>query len=764
MSDNEATIPTEGLDYGHTIVVWPSKGELPAGNPAGNSLSPGLSLGPGWQDWSTDGFATPQGLTVWMIPQRLTLDQTVEDGDWPGWSMMLYQGTWEQHPISAAREALDQGLSSGLPEPSRPAVIPFARLDPDSVLTEGISRAVTFLPLDAVTDVPASALPPEPEKVNVQRRVTDMVKDGKQYLVLMGGNTMTVPVVDAKPVKDRTPGADRFLKGTWQATVAPGLPNLVFTSNLLERPLGFPHGYKPNTDGIILEQGAYGTAGYTAASHNGDVIVRFPADSNIQPLYVSAVEFTGADELKQRQDTEDKIKAEIAAKAEAAAKAEEEARAKAEAEARAKAEAEAKAKAEAEAKAKAEAEAKARDELFVKAGVTPAPAYTPEMVKAAEAALGATGVMALSQAPNTMQLSVAGNGVWTAAGEAVGGLSAAIGRGLAALTASTVGPMVAAASTIFFSPPAGGGSDKVPGRDLDAMFALNAQLLAGQGGNIEPGATSVNLPVRGQLVNSNGQMAMQLLKTGEGLPAAVPVLNAVRDAATGLDKITVPAVAGALSRTILVNPAPPPAQPSDTGNQQPVPVTPVHTGTEVKPVENITVTTTPADIIGGLQDFIYWRPDAAGTGVEPVYVMLSGPYGETNAKGKYSGRDYNTDKAGGPIQDLDWKTTTIDRAGVDKVKLHTGRFGESPDNVVMIDRLEKILKGELQPTDTDKRFYTHEIRELERYRAVGVPDGVAPDDDGATWNNTHTATLEDYKLSSDRSLLYTPEALKAGDE
>jgi hypothetical protein len=82
----------------------------------------------------------------------------------------------------------------------------------------------------------------------------------------------------------------------------------------------------------------------------------------------------------------------------------------------------------------------------------------------------------------------------------------------------------------------------------------------------------------------------------------------------------------------------------------------------------------------------------------------------------------------------------------------------------MIARLEKILQGELQPTDTDKRFYTHEIRELERYRALGVPDGVSPDDDGTTWNNAHTAALEDYKLSSERSLLYTLEALKAGDE
>ncbi|EGP6413105.1 colicin-D, partial [Salmonella enterica] len=149
--------------------------------------------------------------------------------------------------------------------------------------------------------------------------------------------------------------------------------------------------------------------------------------------------------------------------------------------------------------------------------------------------------------------------------------------------------------------------------------------LAGQDVKIEPGVTSVNLPARGQLVNSNGQLALQLLKTGDALPAAVPVLNAVRDAATGLDRITVPAVAGAPERIILVNPAPPPAQPSDTGNQNPVPVTPAHTGTEATPVETMTVTTTPAADVGGLQDFIYWRPDAAGTGVEPVYVMLKDP-------------------------------------------------------------------------------------------------------------------------------------------
>ena len=117
---------------------------------------------------------------------------------------------------------------------------------------------------------------------------------------------------------------------------------------------------------------------------------------------------------------------------------------------------------------------------------------------------------------------------------------------------------------------------------------------------------------------------VELLKTGNGVSAAVQVLNAVRDAATGLDIITLPAVGGMPPRTILVNPVPVPTGPGNTGNQTPVPVTPLHTGTDVKPVENIVVTP-PAGDIGELWDFIYWRPNAAGTGVEPIYVMLSDP-------------------------------------------------------------------------------------------------------------------------------------------
>ncbi|HCR1105465.1 TPA: S-type pyocin domain-containing protein [Klebsiella aerogenes] len=474
------------------------------------------------------------------------------------------------------------------------------------------------------------------------------------------------------------------------------------------------------------------------------------------------------------QEEEQRKQAEIDRKLQEARKQEAAAKAKAEADriAAEKAEAEARAKAEAE-RRKAE---EARKALFAKAGIKDTPVYTQEMTKAATTLFLTPGVRLLNRAPAMIQLSALAseiNGVLTTAASAVmtataefsGWIASALWRGVAGVaTASTVGPMVAAASTLFFSPRAGGGSDsKVPGRDIE-MLAAQARLFTAGKLSIEPGMKSVNLPVRGFIASeTDGRQSLMLVKTGtDGVPSTVPVLDAVRDSTTGLDKITVPAMSGAPSRTILVNPVPiGPAAPWHTGNSGPVPVTPVHTGTEVKQADSIVTTTLPIADIPPLQDFIYWQPDASGTGVEPIYVMLAGPYGDTNAKGKYSGREFNTDKAGGPVKNLDWSGAVIDSAGLDKVKIHTARFGVSPENAVMIERLEKIIKGEMKPTDTDKRFYTHELRELERYRNLGIKDGEVPKNYAEVWNNTHTATLEDYKINERTQPLYTPEAEEA---
>lgn len=554
MSDNE-TVPTQGVDYGHTIVGWPVRpkwGQPDAGASIGINPDFDPVTGNGWLP-EEDGYHHD-------LPAGTPADV--------------------QSAINQVKQA--GGLMSVDLRKLRPAAgYPWDQ-------TVAWDPVFVYFPAKAVSDSDLSA-GSLPETVPVHSRIQDDVHDGAQFISVTGSGSQpyNLPVIKATP----TPRGPYYTIGHLPGPMGPY--TFTFNANAPHSEMHFARDEE--------KVSALHPAGFTVGANTTDCIVVFPEGSGLEPLYFSMTVILPEGPLKQRQEEENQARA------------------------KADAEAEAKAKAEAEAKAKAEREA-----LFTRAGVVPAPTYTPEMVKSAEAALGAAGVMVLGQTPGAMQLSVAGGGVLTATGEVLSSLGAAVGRAIASLgataTAGTAGPMVAAASAILFPPAAGEGSDRVPGRDLNAMFALNAQLLAGPDVKIEPGATSVNLPERGHLVNSNGQMALQLLKTGDTLPAAVPVLNAVRDAATGLDRITVPAVAGAPERTILVNPAPSPAAPSDTASPPPsVPVTPVHTGTEIKPVETITVTTTPAADIGGLQDFIYWRPDAAGTGVEPVYVMLNDP-------------------------------------------------------------------------------------------------------------------------------------------
>lgn len=322
-----------------------------------------------------------------------------------------------------------------------------------------------------------------------------------------------------------------------------------------------------------------------------------------------------------------------------------------EAEAR-EAAAKAKALADKAAAEKAEADRKA---LFAKAGIQDTPVYTPEMVKAANAMLAATGAAVLNRAPGQHQMaSVAAkfsrvnSAVLTITAELAGWMSGALWRGAVSVaetaTVSTVGASVGAFVMGFWPFPAGDSSDsRVPGRDTD-MLAAQARLFTASQVTIEPGMKSVNLPVRGFITTDEaGNQSVILVKTGSGsVSATVPVLSAVRDKATGLDKITVPAVAGAPSRTILVNPVPVGlVAPSHTGNSTPVPVTPVHTGTEVKQADSIVTTTFPSANIPPLQDFIYWQPDATGTGVEPVYVMLAKPpveFLEVNLYSNFNGR------------------------------------------------------------------------------------------------------------------------------
>lgn len=84
----------------------------------------------------------------------------------------------------------------------------------------------------------------------------------------------------------------------------------------------------------------------------------------------------------------------------------------------------------------------------------------------------------------------------------------------------------------------------------------------------------------------------------------------------------------------------------------------------------------------------------------------------------------------------------------------------SDADFIMIQRLDDIVRGTLEMTDTDRRFYAHSLRVLERFQAMGIADDI-PNKNPFFWNNAHTAALEDCKLSDDESLRYTKEAIEA---
>ncbi|QXH44864.1 S-type pyocin domain-containing protein [Pseudomonas xanthosomatis] len=243
---------------------------------------------------------------------------------------------------------------------------------------------------------------------------------------------------------------------------------------------------------------------------------------------------------------------------------------------------------------------------------------------------------------------------------------------------------------------------------------------------------------------------------GQLVPPQVRVIAATFDTQRNLYSAT---TADVPPRTLTWTPV---VTPGDASTVTPIEhiEPPVYEGATLKPVE-ARVDSYPGLGDASWDDYVIVFP--ADSGLPPLYVLFNSPYPGATTVGAYSGRPYNPEKAGGPIENLDWQQADITREGVDLVILHTNRFPVSDANRIMIGRLEQILRGELDIIDTDKRFYTHEIRELERFRALGVEDTTLPMDRGETWNNTHAASLEDYKLHSNPELLYTPEALDADD-
>lgn len=265
---------------------------------------------------------------------------------------------------------------------------------------------------------------------------------------------------------------------------------------------------------------------------------------------------------------------------------------------------------------------------------------------------------------------------------------------------------------------------------------------------------TLDLPVGiGYRPIGSGAEVFVITADGFDIRPSVPVRHATFDAQNNVYRLSLPDLP---TNTLTWTPA---VTPGNSSTERPIVQadTAVYSGAPIVPVEG-RLDLHPI-LVEGWDRFIIVFPDDSG--IAPLYVVISSPYQGASVKGKYSGRLFNPELAGGPILDLDWRTAVITQTGIDAVKLHIARLDQSDANDIMVRRLEKILSQYGKITDTDLRYYTHEIRELERYRVFGYSDTASPSDESQIWNNAHTATLEDYKLGSELTLLYSEEAISA---
>ncbi|HBX7796850.1 colicin-like bacteriocin tRNase domain-containing protein [Klebsiella pneumoniae] len=151
-----------------------------------------------------------------------------------------------------------------------------------------MSKIVTSLPADTVTETPVSSLPLDQATVSVTKRVADIVKDERQHIAVVTGRSMSVPVVDAKPTKR---------PGVFSVSI-PGLPSLQVSV-----PKGVPAAKAP-PKGIIAEKGDSRPAGFTAGGNSREAVIRFPKESGQKPVYVSVTDVLTPAQVKQRLEEE----------------------------------------------------------------------------------------------------------------------------------------------------------------------------------------------------------------------------------------------------------------------------------------------------------------------------------------------------------------------------------------------------------------------------------------------------------------------------
>ncbi|EAO6252864.1 colicin [Salmonella enterica] len=154
-----------------------------------------------------------------------------------------------------------------------------------------MSKIMTSLPADTVTDAPVSSLPLDQATVSVTKRVADVVKDEQQHIAVVAGVPMSVPVVDAKPTN--TPGV-------FSASF-PGVPSLtVSTAKGVHVSTTLPRGITEDKDRTASP------VGFTFGGSSHEAVIRFPKESGQAAVYVSVTDVLTPEQVKQRQDEENR--------------------------------------------------------------------------------------------------------------------------------------------------------------------------------------------------------------------------------------------------------------------------------------------------------------------------------------------------------------------------------------------------------------------------------------------------------------------------
>jgi hypothetical protein len=355
------------------------------------------------------------------------------------------------------------------------------------------------------------------------------------------------------------------------------------------------------------------------------------------------------------------------------------------------AEAQAKAEAAAQAFAAEQARLQAQMEQRVEANQQEGHSAEIQHVYPASGAVASTSPV-LSFASKTIRLPPASSS----------GILSAMRTGLLAVRAAGAalmsGPVLVGFAALLMPSRLGNGerfSMSVPLAELSPESPQTLREIADRQGTLE-------LPV-GLGVRRVGAGAEIFVATSDDfhIRSSVLVLNAAYDLLNDVYEVALP---DSPTDFLTWTPA---ISPGNSSTVSPIAETdaPAYSGAPIVPIEG-RLDLNPI-LVEGWERFVIVFPDDSG--IAPLYVVFSSPYGGVE-DGEHSGRDFNPEETGLPVTSSDWVPSIIAKNGIDIVKLHTSKFPDSDANKIMIDRLERIFRGELEVTDTDKRFYTHEIR------------------------------------------------------